>query len=129
MHRAAHTIPVLIKIHRDHHIYVNSNKMEWKLNNLVLFNDTQISTLDLWLTEVIPTIVFCYLTGQWWILLFYYVWAAFFQESLEHNSNFNFPFLTAGKWHLIHHRKPNKNFGLFFSCWDIIFKTKYDLHQ
>lgn len=128
IHRATHKIPVIRRIHWDHHRYINQNYTKWNPNNLLLFNDTWTSTFDLWLTEVIPTFIFCMITGQWWIMIFYYCWAALLQESLEHNPKFNIPFLTSGKWHLIHHRSPNKNFGLFFSCWDIIFKT-YDLHK
>jgi sterol desaturase/sphingolipid hydroxylase (fatty acid hydroxylase superfamily) len=90
-----------------------------------LYNDTWLSTLDLYVTEVIPTLVFSLITGQWWISIFYYVWAAFLQEALEHNNKVDFPLITTGKWHLTHHYQPNKNYGLFFPIWDIIFKTEY----
>jgi sterol desaturase/sphingolipid hydroxylase (fatty acid hydroxylase superfamily) len=96
---------------------------KWHWNNLFLFNDNWTSTLDLWLTEVIPTIIFSVITGQYWLCVFYYIWAAFFQESIEHNSNFNLKGFTSGQWHLIHHRQPNKNYGLFFPVWDILFGT------
>lgn len=112
-----------------HHKFINNNKTGWKLNNLLLFNDDWKSTIDLWTTEVIPTIVFATVTNQWWIFVFYYCWAAFFQENLEHNRNKDFLFFTFGKWHLLHHRQLNKNFGLFLPIWDLIFKTNMYVHK
>jgi sterol desaturase/sphingolipid hydroxylase (fatty acid hydroxylase superfamily) len=112
------------KFHRHHHVYINKTITSWHWNNLFLFNDDWTSTIDLWITEVIPTLIFSWLTGQWWIFAFYYVWAAFLQEPLEHKRNLDLPLLTCGKWHLKHHIRPDVNFGLFFPVWDKIFKTE-----
>lgn len=124
-HRLAHVLPVLKKFHADHHNQVSNNTyqgLNWK--NVFLYFDSPKSTADQWCTEVIPTLVFCYFTGQWWIMGFYYIWAAFIQEAIEHNSNFNYyPLLTSGKWHLLHHEDNNKNFGVFFPIWDLLFDT------
>ena len=115
IHRLAHRIPYIKKWHFNHHAYIIQNGSPgWHWNNLFLYNDTWTSTLDLYLTEVIPTILFSMITGQWWISIFYYIWAAFLQETLEHNNNIDLPLLTTGRWHLIHHSLPNKNYGLFF---------------
>jgi sterol desaturase/sphingolipid hydroxylase (fatty acid hydroxylase superfamily) len=125
MHRLVHVLPYAKHFHCDHHAYIIKHGTDWHWNNLFLFNDTWKSTVDLWITEVIPTILFCLITGQWWILLFYYIWAAFIQERIEHNSKFDwYPWLTSGKWHLVHHRKPRKNFGLFIPLWDILHGTR-----
>ena len=125
IHRAVHKIPVLNKYHWDHHHYINTNNnSKWHWNNLFLFNDTLDSTLDLWITEVLPTLLFSLITGQWWISIMYYCWAAFLQEPLEHNPRLNLPLFTSGKWHLIHHKTPNKNFSLFFPIWDLVFNTE-----
>jgi len=124
LHRLIHITPVLQKIHWDHHKYINQHETSWHWSNLFLFNDTWISTLDLWISEVIPTIIFSWVTGQWWIAIFYYAWAAFFQESLEHNKKVNWYPFTSGQWHLIHHRHMNKNFGLFIPLWDRLFATE-----
>lgn len=124
IHRIGHRIPIIQKIHWYHHRHINANPpTKWHWNNIVLFNDNWISTADLWITEVIPTIIFGYLTGQYWILIFYYIWAAVFQETLEHNSEVDIHAFTSGKWHLIHHQHYNKNYGLFFPLWDVIFNT------
>lgn len=127
MHVAVHeyNIPYVRQWHNDHHKQVTLNKVVgWHWNNLFLFNDTWKSTFDLWFTEVIPTLLFCFLTQQWWLFIVYYLWAAFIQEAIEHNKNFNiYPFLTSGKWHLIHHVHPKCNYGVFFPIWDIIFHT------
>lgn len=128
IHRLGHVLPVVRDYHLDHHRYVLLNKTQWHWNNLFLFNDTWKSTIDLWITEVIPTLLFSYFTGQYWIAIFYYLWAAFIQESIEHNQNFNIPLLTSGKWHLIHHRS-SFNYGLFFPIWDLIFGTYKRVHQ
>lgn len=124
IHRIIHKFAYLQKWHRDHHRYINQfGSQGWKWNNLLLFNDTKDSTIDLYITEVIPTFIFSWITGQWWIFIFYYCWAAILQESLKHNKNINIPFFSFGKWHLIHHQNPKKNFSLFFPIWDIIFNT------
>ena len=123
-HRSVHVIPMLREIHWDHHRYVNTHSTGWHWNNLLLFNDTGTSTVDLWITEVIPTVIFSYVTGEWWVLWFYYVWAALLQETLEHNSKVNvYPWLTSGKWHLVHHKNMRNNYGVFTPLWDMIFRT------
>ena len=124
IHRAAHIVPFLKRYHKDHHIVIKNTKTKWHINNLLMYNDTKNSTIHLWLTEVIPSFIISYITGQWWIIIFYYVWAAFLQENLEHNKELNLPILTAGKWHLKHHQNNKKNFGLFISLWDKLFKTE-----
>jgi sterol desaturase/sphingolipid hydroxylase (fatty acid hydroxylase superfamily) len=125
VHRLAHAIPFIQTIHNDHHAFIaNNTPPVWQWNNLLLFNDTWLSTLDLWLTEVLPTIIFAWLTGQWWIMVFYYFWAALLQERIEHNPQFDiFPILPSGCWHLLHHDNCRVNFGPFVVIWDIIFGT------
>ena len=130
IHRIIHSIglhffPIAFSAHSDHHKYINTNKQTtWHWNNLFLFNDTWMSTLDLWITEVIPTLIFSFITGEWWVSVFYYFWAALVQEVIEHNPKFDlYPFLTSGKWHLIHHHNTSVNYGLFLPIWDILFGT------
>lgn len=123
-HRSAHALPVIRRIHADHHVHVHQDKVGWSWKNLILYVDSPKSTADQWITEVIPTLMFCALTGAWWIGAFYYVWAAFIQEAIEHNQSFNwYPYLTSGKWHLIHHSHPTKNYGVFTPLWDKLFGT------
>jgi len=122
IHRIAHQIPVIKEYHLDHHRHILTNHTSWHWNNLFLFNDTWDSTIDLWITEVIPTLIFSLITGQYWISIFYYLWASLIQETIEHNKDFDIPLLTSGKWHLIHHRS-SYNYSLFFPIWDILFKT------
>jgi len=130
IHRIVHKVglayfPVAFNAHADHHKYINTHEQTvWHWNNLFLFNDTWASTLDLWITEVIPTLIFAAITGHWWVFVFYYLWAALVQETIEHNPNVNlYPFCTSGKWHLLHHQDAGTNFGLFFPIWDILFGT------
>lgn len=124
-HRIAHYAPVIKNLHRDHHKQISENTyngLHW--TNIFLYFDSWKSTADQWVTEVIPTFIFAWLTGQWWLFGLYYVWAAFIQEAIEHNPNFNvYPILTSGKWHLIHHEDNSKNFGVFFPIWDMLFGT------
>ena len=126
IHRIVHRLPWIKKYHRQHPKFINANqinKSRWEFNNLFLFNDDVDSTIDLWITEVIPTLIFCLVTGAWWIFWFYYIWASIFQEVLEHRNNLNLPWFTAGLWHLEHHKNYRVNFGLFFPIWDILFRT------
>ena len=113
--------------HFNHHKVINTNTIKWNCNNLLLYNDTKESTIDLWLTEVIPTCIISYITGQWWLIIFYYLWASLIQERVEHNKDFNIPLLTSGKWHLKHHENGECNYGLFTSIWDIVFKTNRNI--
>jgi sterol desaturase/sphingolipid hydroxylase (fatty acid hydroxylase superfamily) len=125
IHRAGHRIPFVNKFHQDHHLYINRHGgTTWHWNNLLLYNDTWKSTVDLWITEVIPTLIFSAVTGHWWVSIFYYFWAALLQEVIEHNPKFDwYPWLTSGKWHLVHHRHQRKNYGLFIPLWDKLFNT------
>jgi sterol desaturase/sphingolipid hydroxylase (fatty acid hydroxylase superfamily) len=101
---------------------VNNNEVKWHWNNLFLCNQDIRSTIDLWLTEVIPTITFCFIFGCWYIFGLYYLWASLLQERIEHNKNWDVPGFTSGKWHLIHHRSPH-NYSLLIPIWDIVFRT------
>lgn len=130
IHRLAHMyrIPFLTKMHWDHHKQVTTNNLKgFHWTNFFLFTDTWKSTFDLWLTEILPTLIYCIVTDQWWIAVFYYIWAAFFQEAMEHSPKLDiYPYFTSGRWHLIHHKDSRVNFGLFFPIWDIIFRTASD---
>ena len=123
IHRLGHKSRWLMKFHADHHKHVNMHGTRWHWNNLLLFNDTWKSTIDLWLTEVIPTLIFCAIFSCWWIFAFYWAWAALIQETVEHNPNVRIPFWSSGAWHLRHHKNPTVNFGLYFTIWDKLFAT------
>lgn len=131
MHRLAHIWSFMRKFHSDHHAQVTQETiagLNWK--NAFLWFDSWKSTVDQWITEVIPTLIISAVTGHWWLFAFYYIWAAFIQEAVEHNEKVNlYPFITSGKWHLIHHKNPTKNYGVFFPIWDILFGTKEDLNE
>lgn len=128
-HRLAHAWPPMRRFHNDHHKQVSNQTIQglhWK--NALLWFDTKESTIDQWLTEVIPTIIISSITGHWWLFVAYYIWAAFIQEAIEHNEKINlYPFITSGKWHLIHHDDPTKNYGVFVPLWDMIFGTRKKL--
>jgi lathosterol oxidase len=124
MHRLVHCIPFLQTIHADHHRYVNNHDIGWHWSNVFLYNDTWMSTLDLWITEVIPTMIISFFFG-YWLFVIYYFWAAFIQETIEHNNKFDlYPWLTSGKWHMMHHKNNSCNYGVFFPIWDILFNTR-----
>lgn len=130
IHRIIHKIPKLKKIHFAHHRFIAKNpSVRWHWNNLLLVNDNVDSTIDLWITEVLPTVLISILLNAWWLSIFYYLWAAIIQERIEHDDTFNFYPLTSGRWHLIHHKKATRNFGLFFPVWDIVFGTNEKLHS
>lgn len=124
-HRLAHVWSFMREYHTDHHAQVTNDTitgLSWK--NAFLWFDTWDSTVDQWLTEVIPTVVISFVTDQWWLLGCYYIWAGFIQETVEHNPKIDmYPLVTSGKWHLIHHENPTKNYGVVFPIWDLIFGT------
>lgn len=125
MHRLAHIVPAMRRFHDDHHSQVTDGTIkgpDWR--NLLLFFDNWRSTIDQWLVEVIPTIALAMATGHWWLAVAYYVWAAMIQEAVEHNDKIDlYPFITSGRWHLVHHDDPSKNFGVFIPVWDLVFGT------
>lgn len=126
LHRAMHNAPMSIRqFHYHHHknAVQHNERLGWRWNNLFLYQDDWQSTLDFWNTEVIPTALFCLITGHWWIMVCHYLWAAFLQENLEHNLKVNgFP-LTYGRWHMEHHYNQRCNYGLFIGWWDYLFGT------
>ena len=123
-HRLVHVLPYFKNIHTDHHKQISQDTFDglsWK--NLFLYFDSPKSTLDQWYTEVIPTIIMSLIFG-WEVFAVYYIWAAFIQESVEHNSMFDiYPLITSGKWHMVHHTHKNSNFGVMIPIWDMIFGT------
>jgi len=124
IHRLCHNVSYLSYFHKFHHKFVAQHCITWHWSNLFLFNDDWLSTIDYWITEVLPTIVFVLITQQWWLGIGFYLYAAFVQEWLEHNPNFNFyPFYTSGRWHILHHTAPPCNYGIGTPFWDWVFKT------
>jgi sterol desaturase/sphingolipid hydroxylase (fatty acid hydroxylase superfamily) len=125
VHRLAHIIPSIKELHFMHHHYISTHGATgWHWSNLFFYQDDYFSTYEIYITEVIPTFLFCLFTGEWWIFLFFYVWSAFIQENIEHNIKFDmYPFLTSGKWHMVHHNVGEYNFGIFTPIWDILFDT------
>lgn len=125
MHRFAHVIPGLKDLHFAHHRYISSNPPpQWHWSNLFIFQDNWTSTAEVLVFEFVPTAIFCWFTGDWWILIFYYCWSAAIQEHIEHNPKFNiYPWLTSGQWHLLHHARGTGNYGLFTPVWDLLFGT------
>jgi sterol desaturase/sphingolipid hydroxylase (fatty acid hydroxylase superfamily) len=117
-------MPFIQHIHWNHHWYISNHKTTWHWSNLFLFNDTWISTIDLWITEVVPTLLFAWVFDAWWVLVFYYVWASTVQEAVEHNTKINLYPVTSGQWHLLHHKQADRNFGVFIPVWDKLFGTE-----
>ena len=123
IHRLVHRLPLLSQFHLAHHRYIKNNNSKWNYKNLVLYTDNRDSTIDMWLTEVIPTILICVVFNALWLWIFYYIWAALLQDTLEHSDLDLYP-LTTGKWHMVHHCDARRNFGLFLPTWDKVFGTE-----
>jgi sterol desaturase/sphingolipid hydroxylase (fatty acid hydroxylase superfamily) len=133
LHRIAHSghIPFLRRAHMAHHAQIRVNgTTHWHWTNLFLFTDTWAVTRDMWVTEIIPTIVFAIVFNSYWLLAVYYIWAAFLQEPLEHRQGLRIYPFTMGSWHLRHHKDVYCNYGLFLPIWDKLFGTeaKVDIH-
>jgi sterol desaturase/sphingolipid hydroxylase (fatty acid hydroxylase superfamily) len=127
LHRIAHTayVPVLRRAHLAHHAQIRiKGTTSWHWTNLLLYTDTWAVTRDMWVTEIIPTIAYATVFNCYWIVVFYYLWAALLQEPLEHNPKLTIRPFTAGQWHLRHHFNVYCNYGLFLPTWDILFRTQ-----
>jgi sterol desaturase/sphingolipid hydroxylase (fatty acid hydroxylase superfamily) len=123
VHRISHIKIRFNKLHCSHHQFVALNQPKWHWSNIFFYMDNPKSAIDVWITEVIPTIIFCWIINSWWLIIFYWIWAAFLQERYEHKTNLDLILFTSGKWHMIHHCNPKRNFGLFIPLWDIVFGT------
>ena len=123
-HRFAHVLP-FYHLHDEHHRLVSidaESEPEWK--NWFLYLDNWKVTVDNWIIEVIPTLIFSYVTGYWIFSIFHYFWTAFLQEHLEHNTKLDLYPFTSGKWHMNHHTESNCNYGLLIPIWDKLFRTE-----
>lgn len=125
IHYLAHRIPWLWNTHSIHHQEVIDglyNRPQWTA--LFLWIDSWDTTKDLWKTEYIPTIIYCFIFNCWWIGILYYIWVATVQEWIEHNPRFNlYPFISSGRYHLIHHKDPTVNFASMVPWADWIMGT------
>jgi len=126
VHRISHIVPFLKKIHLHHHNVVNSGQPHWEWQNIFLWSTDFGETKDLWVTEGIPTLIFCIVTGHWWIFIWWWIWTGLIAERIDHNPNFNVPFLVAGRFHLHHHKNYKVNYSHFFSLWDWVLGTYKD---
>jgi len=125
-HRICHVIPFLKKIHLYHHDFINTSQPQWDWKNIFLWTNDFGETMDLWVTEGIPTLAFCTVTGHWWIFVWWWIWAGLIEQFIEHNPKFDVPFLSAGKHHLQHHKYYNVNYSTFFPLWDWVLGTYKD---
>ena len=124
-HKAAHSFEWLWQFHQAHHEVEYNGELEFSWWNLVgWFNDWR-STLDQWITEVIPTGVFILIFPDAWpIAIFYYIDGFVLAEGLtDHNPRIDVPGLSMGRYHLLHHKNPNVNYDLYFRIWDRLFGT------
>ncbi len=126
-HRSAHMIPFLWQFHHAHHQVAYNGELEFSWWNVIgWFNDWP-STLDQWITEIIPMIVFVLVFPDAWpIAVLYYIDGFILAEGLtDHNPRLEIPGLSMGRYHLKHHANPNVNFDLYFHFWDQLFGTHY----
>ena len=125
-HRASHTFSWLWYLHKGHHQvqYVGKWEFSW-LNLIGWFNDWR-ATLDQWITEIIPLLIMIWFWPKAWPLaVLYYIDGFVLAEGLtDHNPRINIPGLAMGKYHLLHHQRPNVNYDHYFRLWDTVFGTK-----
>jgi sterol desaturase/sphingolipid hydroxylase (fatty acid hydroxylase superfamily) len=125
IHRLIHVLPVVRKFHEHHHKHIlQHGNPGYHWTNLLLINTDWKSTLDLWITEVLPTLMFSYIFQDYTLFIFYWIWASLLQEKLEHNPGVDVYPITTGSWHLKHHYNPQCNYGLFIPVWDKLFQTE-----
>lgn len=129
MHVMVHRVPWLAQVHSHHHKFIAMNNTTWEWRNIFLWTDSWMCTLDLWIQEVIPTLIIVTLTGHWWLFGCFYIWTAFIQENVEHNPKIHVPWLSSGRWHLQHHINPKSNFGTIATFWDKLFRTEQRVTQ
>ncbi|MEJ0062639.1 MAG: sterol desaturase family protein [Alphaproteobacteria bacterium] len=138
MHRLAHVHkpwnPLWIN-HKPHHQIKydeHTPVMVYDWREFIFWFGTWKQTLDVWITDTIPTILAACIIGGagWYILAFHYFYHVFLSGGLlEHNVKIKGPItriLACGQFHMQHHRKFDRNFGFVIGLWDYVFRT-YDL--
>ena len=122
-HRVAHTTPALWELHKFHHAATSMNFITAHRNHPMEV------TMQLPL-RAIPMLILGPSVHEYIL----YVAIHHFVILLQH-SNFNITFgpleriLVSPRFHLVHHSTKiehcDKNFGVIFSFWDDIFRTRY----
>lgn len=137
LHRLAHTksrYNPLFKIHLAHHKAEYGKEENYKFKwpgwrSFVLWFDDLKSSLDVWITLILPAVLVSLLfpTTHFAVLIFVYFYEVFLSEhNLDHNpeiTGFVTRVLAIGQYHLTHHHYPKYNYGLYLTIWDIVFVT------
>lgn len=127
-HRAAHAFDFLWKFHREHHVVVYEGKFEFSWWNLVGWVNDWKSTLDDWLTEIIPLGLYIWIfPAAWPVVIYYYIDSSLSEGILDHNPRIDVPGLAMGRYHLAHHDDMRVNFDNYTRLWDWVFGTRNKL--
>jgi sterol desaturase/sphingolipid hydroxylase (fatty acid hydroxylase superfamily) len=137
LHRLAHlksTYNPLFRIHLAHHLTEYGKEdtyaFQWPAwpSYLLWFDDLN-SSLDVWITLVLPAAVVSLIIPQthFSVLGFVYLYEVFLSEhNLDHNPQICgavTSVLAIGNYHLTHHHYPRYNYGLYLTLWDYVFVT------
>lgn len=137
IHRAAHIkskYNPLFKIHLAHHKAQYGKEKDYRFKwpgwkAYFLWFDDLASSLDVWITLILPAILVSLVFPQshFTVLALVYLYEVFLSEhNLDHNPEIDGPIthiLAVGQFHLTHHHYPKYNYGLYLTLWDLVFVT------
>ncbi|WP_343564317.1 sterol desaturase family protein [Kiloniella sp. b19] len=124
-HRIAHCWKPLWYLHEAHHSVPYKGEYEFSLLNLVGWYNDWRSTLDVWVTEVLPMAGLVLLwPATWPLAVLFYIDNVLSEGLTDHNPRINIPGLAMGKYHIEHHKDMSVNFDGYFRLWDKVFGTQ-----
>ncbi|MDZ4725303.1 MAG: sterol desaturase family protein [Leptospira sp.] len=121
-HRHLHSPFLYHKVHRIHHSYRHSSVLaaihfhpiEYILISLSFYSGPLLLGANVW-------VFYMWIFLRQWIGVSGHCGYKFPWEWQKH-----IPFHSGNQFHYLHHKYPNRNFGLFFDLWDRIFSTRFD---
>lgn len=126
---------ILWKIHRAHHAipYLTMKVERWpKFGQFFFWLGDFKTSIDVVIVLTIPLVLLTLLFPYpgLCLLVFHYIYEVFLGEGiLDHNTQLRGPVTRVFAWgsfHLHHHVKLERNYGLIITLWDRVFRTADD---
>jgi sterol desaturase/sphingolipid hydroxylase (fatty acid hydroxylase superfamily) len=133
IHRLAHIghrWNLLFRIHMVHHSpdYLRRDgRFRWRY--LLMCFDSIPESLDVFITLTLPLLVLAWIFPSQGValLIFHYLYEITLSDELfDHNPSIAGSvtrWLACGQYHLEHHRRPSRHFGLIITFWDRVFAS------
>lgn len=119
----------LYHIHSAHHNIEYRETVRFHPSQLLFWQGSWKCTADVLITMTLPLVCITVAFPEYGVVLLvvHYVYETFFSESvLDHNPKLCGVYTLVFAWgtyHLEHHARPYRHFGLMITLWDYVFGT------